>query len=75
MMRPWSFDVWGIDLIGLLPTAKEGARFVIVIVYFTRWVEAEHLSTISTHHVVKFVMKNNVIRYGLSYKIITENDI
>lgn len=49
---PWPFAQWGIDLIGLLPIAKGGCKFVVVVVdYFTKWAEAEALATITTGNV------------------------
>ena len=38
MVSPWSFAIWGIDLVGPLPTAKSGIKYAIVAVdYFTKW--------------------------------------
>ena len=37
MVSPWPFAIWGIDLIGPLPTAKSGIKYAIVVVdYFTK---------------------------------------
>ena len=48
IVSPWPFAKWGIDLIGPLPTAQAQARFAIIAIdYFTKWVEAEPLSTIT----------------------------
>ena len=34
----WPFTVWGIDLIGLLPTARPAFKYTMVSVdYFTNW--------------------------------------
>ena len=36
MTSPWPFVVWGIDLIGHMPTARLAFKYVVVVVdYFT----------------------------------------
>lgn len=35
------FTQWGVDIVGPLPPSKGGVKFVVVVVYyFTKWVEA-----------------------------------
>ncbi|CAL9086189.1 unnamed protein product, partial [Musa textilis] len=41
--------------------------------YFTKWVEAEPLATITEHQVEKFIWKNIVTQFGLLKVIITNN--
>ena len=54
--------------------ARGGAKYVIVVVdYFTKWVEAEPLATITSAKVASFVTKNIICRYGVPYIIITDN--
>ena len=49
----------GIDIIGVLPIAKGGAKYAIVVVdYFTKWVEAEPLTKITARKVISFVVRN-----------------
>ena len=74
MVSPWPFSIWGIDLIGPLPTAKSGIRYAIVAVdYFTKWVESEPLAAITSKKMINFVTKNITCRYGVPQKIITDN--
>ncbi len=71
---PWPFAVWGIDLIGPLPTAPGGVKFCVVAVdYFSKWVEAEPLTTISAKEVQKFVWKNIVCRFGIPRVLVADN--
>ena len=66
MTSPWPFAVWGIDLIGSLPTGKGGVKYAIVAVdYFTKWVEAEPLAAITTKKALDFVVKSVICIYGL----------
>ena len=52
MTSPWPFAVWGIMLIGSLPTGKGWVRYAVVTVdYFTKWTEAEPLAIITSKKV------------------------
>ena len=46
------FDKWGMDLLGPFPPAKGKKKFIIVAIdYFTKYVEAEALSSITDKQV------------------------
>lgn len=52
MTAPWAFTQWGLDIIGPLPIAMRQLKFLIVgIDYFTKWVEAETLATVTEKNV------------------------
>ncbi|KAJ8475585.1 hypothetical protein OPV22_019312 [Ensete ventricosum] len=71
----WSFAQWGMDLLGPFPPASGQRRFLIVGVdYFTKWLEAEPLASITERQVEGFVWKNIITRFGLPRVIITDND-
>ena len=64
VISPWPFAQWGIDIVGKLPTALGGFKFLITGTdYFTKWVEAEPLVTITAADVKKFIWKNIVSRF------------
>ena len=45
---PWPFAQWGIDIAGPLPQGEKQVKFILpTIDYFTKWVEAEALATIT----------------------------
>jgi len=49
-------------------------KFLLVGVdYFSKWIEAEPLATITTEQVQRFVLKNIICRYGIPHTIITDN--
>ena len=76
MISPWPFAVWGIDLIGSLPTGKRGVKYAIVAVdYFTKWVEAEPLASITSKKALDFVVKSMICGYGLPRKIVSDNGL
>ena len=53
---PWSFAQWGIDIVGPLPIGKGQVKFLLVAIdYFTKWVEAEALATITEVRIQNFV--------------------
>ncbi|GJR16221.1 reverse transcriptase domain-containing protein [Tanacetum coccineum] len=71
---PWPFYKWGIDISGLFPEAQGKVKFLIVAIdYFTKWIEAKPVATITRSQVKKFVWDNIVCRFGLSGEIISDN--
>ncbi|XP_065050247.1 uncharacterized protein LOC103995026 [Musa acuminata AAA Group] len=70
----WPFTQWGLDLLGPFPLASGQRKYIVVGVdYFTKWVEAEPLATITERQMEKFVWRNLVTRFGLPKTIITDN--
>jgi len=71
----WPFSMWGMDVIGAIePKASNGHRFILVVVdYFTKWVEAASYANVTRNVVIKFIKKELICRYGLPSKIITDN--
>ena len=46
---------------------------VVAIDYFTKWVEAEALASITPTKIKEFIYKNIVCRYGVPHTIISNN--
>ena len=68
------FAQWGIDIMGSLPQGKRKVKFLLVAIdYFTKWVEAEALVTITKAKVQSFVWRNIVCRFGIPQTIISDN--
>ena len=71
---PWPFPVWGIDLVGALPTGKGGVHYAVVAIdYFTKWVKVEPLATITSKRFMDFFVKNIICCFGLPKKIVSDN--
>ncbi|XP_071928199.1 uncharacterized protein [Coffea arabica] len=71
---PWPFEQWGTDIIGPFPRAVGGRTFLVTAVdYFTKWVEAEPLRTITGLAIQKFFWKCIVCRFGIPQVIISDN--
>ena len=59
---------------GPLPQGKRQMKFLLIAIdYFTKWVEAEALATITETTVQNFVWKNIVCRVGIPRTIISDN--
>jgi len=55
---------------------RGGAKYAIVAVdYFTKWVEAEPLTKVSSAKVINFLIRNVFCRYGVPQKIISDNGL
>jgi hypothetical protein len=65
---------WGLDLLGPLPPAQGNLKYVVVVVeYFSKWIEAKPLATITSVTVQKFFWQNIVCRFGVSKAITVDN--
>ena len=59
---------------GPLAQGKKQVRFLIVAIdYFTKWVKAEALATITEAKVQNFVWKNIICRFRIPRTIISDN--
>lgn len=56
---PWSFAMYGMDILGPFLVAKGQTKFLFVAIdYFTKWVEEKPLTIITTQKVQKFIRKS-----------------
>ncbi|KAL0379329.1 UNVERIFIED_CONTAM: hypothetical protein Sradi_3238400 [Sesamum radiatum] len=51
----------------------EREYLIVVVDYFSKWVEAEPLSKIFEKEIIKFVWRNIVCRFGISRAFVTDN--
>ncbi|GJU54011.1 reverse transcriptase domain-containing protein [Tanacetum coccineum] len=66
----WSFSHWGVNILGPLPTAPGGFKFLaIAIEHSTKWVESKPPTTISRRHTKRFVWEYVVYRFGVPQTI------
>jgi ribonuclease HI len=73
-MVPWPFCRWGIDLLGPFPRSNGQLRHLVVAVdYFTKWIEAEPLTTVTSARIQRFFYKNIVTRYGIPREVVSDN--
>ncbi|GKA39458.1 reverse transcriptase domain-containing protein [Tanacetum coccineum] len=71
---PWPFYKWGIDIAGPFPKGPGKVTFLIVAIdYFTKWIKAKPVATITGNQVKKFVWDNIVCRFDLPGEIVSDN--
>ena len=71
---PWPFAQWAIDIIGPLPLGKGQVKFLLVAIdYFTKWIKAEALATITTAKIRSFMWKNIIFKFRIPVTIILDN--
>ena len=74
MIAPWPFAQWGLNIIGPFPIVTWQLKFLVVgIDYFTKWVEAKALATITEKNVRSFVWRNIVYMYGIPRVLVLDN--
>jgi hypothetical protein len=71
IIKPWPFRGWAIDLIGqIYPPSSKCHKFVLVATYyFTKWVEAIPIKTVTTGNMIDFVNEHIVYRFGIPQTI------
>ena len=74
MISPmWPFDMWGVDLIGPLPTGPGQVNYVIVVLdYFTKWVEAKAAKNPTADDTWKFFHDQVLGRFGVPHVVVTD---
>ncbi|XP_022007735.1 uncharacterized protein LOC110907003 [Helianthus annuus] len=70
----WPFQQWGIDMVDPFPEAPGTVKFIIVVVdYFTKWVEAKALASTTSTVVRRFIWEQIICHFGQPLRIITDN--
>nr|GEW67314.1 reverse transcriptase domain-containing protein [Tanacetum cinerariifolium] len=71
---PWPFYKWGIDIADPFSEGPGKVKFLIFAMdYFTKWIEAKAVATITGGQVKKFVWDNIMCRFGIPGEIISDN--
>nr|XP_019071490.1 uncharacterized protein K02A2.6-like [Solanum lycopersicum] len=76
MSSPWPFVASRMHFIGPIePASSNGHRFILVVIdYFTKWVEVASYKSVTKKVVANFVRNNLICRFGVPESIITNND-
>jgi ribonuclease HI len=70
----WPLQRWGLDLLGPLPPAQGNLKYVVVAVeYFSKWIEAKPLATITSATIQKFFWQYIVCRFGVPKAVTVDN--
>ncbi|GKV11132.1 hypothetical protein SLEP1_g22414 [Rubroshorea leprosula] len=74
LVAPRPFAQWGLDLLGPFVKGVGGVTHLVVGVdYFTKWVEARPLSSLTSKKVEDFVFSSIICRYGIPNQIVADN--
>ena len=74
MMALWPFAQWGLDILGPFLVGTRQMKFLVVgIDYFTKWVEAEPLVSITQQSVKNFVWKSILCKFGVPRVLVFNN--
>nr|GEX75091.1 reverse transcriptase domain-containing protein [Tanacetum cinerariifolium] len=70
----WTTPGGGIDIAGPFPEGPGKVKLLLVAMdYFTKWIEAKAVVTITGSQVKKFVWDNIVCRFGIPGEIVSDN--
>ena len=70
----WPLQRWGMDLVGPLPIAQGNYKYAVVAVeYFTKWIVAKPLVSITSEAVRKFFGQNIICRFGVPKELTVDN--
>lgn len=66
LTTPWPFYMWGINMIGIIEIkASNGHHFIMIIIeYFTKWVESVSYANVTRKVVVRFIKKEIIFVIG-----------
>jgi transposase InsO family protein len=69
----WPFVIWGIDIVGILPRAPGGFRFLFVTIdTLTKWMKAMPVVNITQEAMVK-LLQSIIYRFGVPRRVLTDN--
>ncbi|XP_025664392.1 uncharacterized protein [Arachis hypogaea] len=68
------FAQWGVDLLGPFPVGPGQVKYLIVAInYYTKWIEAEPLASLSSSNCKKFMWRQVITHFGIPEVVISDN--
>ncbi|WKA00253.1 hypothetical protein VitviT2T_018632 [Vitis vinifera] len=69
--------LWGIDIIGKIsPKSSSGHEFILVVIdYFTKWVEVASYARLTSSGVASFIRSHIICRYGVPHELISDRGV
>jgi hypothetical protein len=73
IIKPWPFRGWGMNMISKInPPSSNGHRYILAITdYFTKWVEAMPLMSVTSKDVINFIKEHVIHMFGTPQTIPT----
>ena len=77
LTSPWPFSVWGIDIIGKISLkTSSGHEFILVVIdYFTKWVEAASYARLTSSRVASFIRSHIICHYRVPHELISDRGV
>jgi hypothetical protein len=74
IIKPWPFRGWGMDMIGKInPPSSKGHQYILAITdYFTKWVDAIPMKSVTSKDVINFIKEHVIHRFGIPQTITTD---
>jgi hypothetical protein len=74
IIKPWPFRGWGMDMIGKInPPSSKGHQYILAIMdYFTKWVEAIPMKSVTSKDVINFIKEHVIQRFRIPQTIMTD---
>jgi hypothetical protein len=75
MMSPWTFTIWGLDVIKPINLkARNQHKFILIAIdYFIKWIEPCSYMHVTYKVIKRFIKRELIYRYGLPKRIVIEN--
>ncbi|XP_050207912.1 uncharacterized protein LOC126657290 [Mercurialis annua] len=71
---PWPFMTWGVDILGPFTPARGQVKFIVVAVdHFTKWMEVQPMSTITSQKIINWLSNEVMSRFGTPHTLVTDN--
>jgi transposase InsO family protein len=74
IIKPWPFRGWGMDMIGKInPPSNKGHQYILAITdYFTKWVEAIPMKSVTSKDIINFIKEHVIHRFRIPQTITTD---
>ncbi|KAL1326449.1 hypothetical protein AAHE18_13G229600 [Arachis hypogaea] len=74
IIKPWPFRGWDLYLIGLIhpPSSRQHKFILVVIDYFTKWVEEIPLIEVNQNEIIDFIKEYIIHRFGIPQTLSTD---
>jgi hypothetical protein len=70
----WPLQRWGMNIIGPMPAVQRNLKYIVVAVkYFSKWIEAKDLATITSTIILKFFYQNIICHFRVLKSLTIDN--
>ena len=74
LSSPWPFSWWDLELLRPFVVGTNQNKYLIVVVdYFTKWIESRALARITVKNILLFYKRNILAWFSIPQAIVTDN--